>query len=515
MSERKTRKSRSTRDHKEENEMDIDQEVNLVEADSDVITKDVQLRNLFQLGYNSRALTKQIVNSIKLDDALVTIKNFIESGHLSVKNCGPLLLGLIRVYFKKIKIYTEEVESLFNVKKEGAKKKKVEEAFDKTKDRTLNTEANTFFNQNVLSLSMVSDSNMYSMLHDKTPIKTKSESIIGNSTTPVAEVMRAGLSTDSKQQPLFNFNSEAKQNILAEEDQIKDVNNFFQFISENIKTEQNLGNADNLDFGVDLNLELSDLNFKDLKTEDDIKKINFSESKLDLTKLNTSLNLVTKASRVKKINPKLEYDEVISTKLATFKPSTETSETELSNMLKEKIRKEENMKNRNFLDEGPFLKSLLDNLNSLNLNDEELIAEFKLDNLDINSLEFPSITNIADKLNKIIEEENKQKEEFNLNNLDNLNEFNERVLEHENEQEEVKKEIEEKMKKKRTEVCEKILSRVQKDKKINFVKLNSKLENEIESSEIFYNLLCLAQHGDIELTQSKLFQNDSIQIVKI
>ena len=53
-----------------------------------------------------------------------------------------------------------------------------------------------------------------------------------------------------------------------------------------------------------------------------------------------------------------------------------------------------------------------------------------------------------------------------------------------------------------------------KKKNISFVKIRDKLDNKEKFMEpkLFYDMLLLAQKGDIEMTQKKIMDNESINI---
>ena len=53
-----------------------------------------------------------------------------------------------------------------------------------------------------------------------------------------------------------------------------------------------------------------------------------------------------------------------------------------------------------------------------------------------------------------------------------------------------------------------------KKKNVSFNKIRNKLDNSEKFIEpkLFYDLLLLAQKGDVEITQKKLMNNDSINI---
>jgi hypothetical protein len=104
-------------DHRQENKNSINtgmKDSRIVEGNpTDLITSDNNLRNLYQLGFNSKTLTKGFVNSFKFDAAIELIKNYIDTDELSIKSLGPLVLGLAKVYNKKVSILLDETQTIF------------------------------------------------------------------------------------------------------------------------------------------------------------------------------------------------------------------------------------------------------------------------------------------------------------------------------------------------------------------------------------------------------------------
>lgn len=85
---------------------------------SDLITKNNYLKNLYFIGFNSKPVNKAISNSINFTEAVSTIKSFLDSEELTIKLSGSLVLGLCKIYEKKIKLYYEELENMLRISKD-------------------------------------------------------------------------------------------------------------------------------------------------------------------------------------------------------------------------------------------------------------------------------------------------------------------------------------------------------------------------------------------------------------
>jgi len=89
-----------------------------VTTSSEIIAKNNYLKNLYFIGFNSKPVSKVIMNSINISDAIETIKSFIENEDITIKSCGHLILGLCKIYEKKIKLYYDELENMVKVNKD-------------------------------------------------------------------------------------------------------------------------------------------------------------------------------------------------------------------------------------------------------------------------------------------------------------------------------------------------------------------------------------------------------------
>jgi hypothetical protein len=85
---------------------------------SEIIAKNNYLKNLYFIGFNSKPVNKAILNSIHFSDAICSIKSFIGTDELNIKSCGSLILGLCKIYDKKIKVFYEEIENMLKINKD-------------------------------------------------------------------------------------------------------------------------------------------------------------------------------------------------------------------------------------------------------------------------------------------------------------------------------------------------------------------------------------------------------------
>lgn len=546
----------------------------LPQSGINLITEDVALRNLFHLGYNSKSLTKAIVNSIKFEDVVNTIRSYIENDELSVRTCGPLLLGLARVYDKQTKIFLEELVSLFQIKREKpqsqqnqaestkANEIKVEPAKKNVKNMSVLTSTDlsnqSFLNNNVLSLSPLNDG-LFSVLNNdkQTPhqmftseSKLKSPSIMeGFRAQPGAldSKSKLNLTSNLKHNPQM-----IRESSLFEDEDNQDVGNFFEFISENIQKNNHNGSHSDiplLDFNLNLNDNLENVDHVE-HPQDLANKLIFNSEKKTILNLDTStLNNITQKFQGRSVknqqaNKKFEFDEELhidieaareaynteSTKdtLTRFKNQLLLKETHnfdsLLNIGKNEIFKNKVLNSLNLTDVGKSRgRNSLNNQSHVNLHselydlpvDETFIHNFS--NLDMKDFQFGgNETDIRDKLNKIIEEEKneyKEKEEDNIKIDDDFNnnfEDNNFPIDRE-----LPNEDDDTALKDFSLKVEGILNKGKgKKKETTFFSLSGKIKNEenIPTHQTFYNLLCLAQKDSIHMEQDKIFDNNSITI---
>ena len=67
------------------------------------------LRNVYQIGFNSRNITKTLTNNLEIKEISNDIIKDTKNNIISVRSYGPLLLGLVLIYKKKIILFIEDV----------------------------------------------------------------------------------------------------------------------------------------------------------------------------------------------------------------------------------------------------------------------------------------------------------------------------------------------------------------------------------------------------------------------
>jgi hypothetical protein len=587
------------------------------QSSNEIIVADSSLRNLYQLGYNSRSLTKTVINSIKFHSVVENIKCYLNNNELSVKAAGPLLLGLTRVYEKQIKNLNEELTLMFQIKrgeKADPKENKANDKMTKSKIKKINldsTEENSasvisqstsksFFNagmglsrgtgnssmNNILSLSPLNEG-LFSLLNkDKDSDKQKSELMTPsrflqsesmNRSPNTAGIFRAQSefsNTASKNKldlNMINSNSNFKNsNMILEksifEEENQDINNFYQFISNNAKDLLNentdLNREDNdYNTGLDLNYDLNlNLNVTDPKTEDLAKQLVFNSDSKSLLNLNNltmannnstqPVNLKVKSRKIP-VNTKLEYDEDVE-----MIPENifEEDQKEEEVLYKFRNRAKEQMTDFNYLlQEKSVINTLNSQFNPLHANqylnkensklesisklhqqepDESLIHNFS--NLDFKDFGLKEDNYLKEKLNKILEEEKREEEEKNskeenkfeqeqddfqqgmddLNHQPNFDDNFNNIPDGDQKLEYFKNSVLDIL---QTEKLPTSSRKKNAGNEITFTKLTKKMETEFPPHQVFYNLLCLAQKENnlINLNQEKVFKNEAIKISQI
>jgi hypothetical protein len=586
------------------------------QSSNEIIVADSSLRNLYQLGYNSRSLTKTVINSIKFHSVVENIKCYLNNNELSVKAAGPLLLGLTRVYEKQIKNLNEELTLMFQIKrgeKADPKENKANEKMTKSKIKKINldsTEENStsvisqstsksFFNagmglsrgtgnssmNNILSLSPLNEG-LFSLLNkDKDSDKQKSELMTPsrflqsesmNRSPNTAGIFRAQSefsNTASKNKldlNMINSNSNFKNsNMILEksifEEENQDINNFYQFISNNANELLNQNtdlNREDHDYntGLDLNYDLNlNLNVTDPKTEDLAKQLVFNSDSKSLLNLNNltmannnstqPVNLKVKSRKIP-VNTKLEYDEDVE-----MIPENifEEDQKEEEVLYKFRNKAKEHMTDFNYLlQEKSVINTLNSQFNPLHANqylnkensklesisklhqqepDESLIHNFS--NLDFKDFGLKEDNYLKEKLNKILEEEKREEEKNSkeenkfdqeqedfqqgmddLNHQQNFDDNYNNIPDGDQKLEYFKNSVLDIL---QTEKLPTSSRKKNAGNEITFTKLTKKMETEFPPHQVFYNLLCLAQKENnlINLDQEQVFKNEAIKISQI
>lgn len=606
------------------------------------------LRNVYQIGFNSRNITKTITNNLEIKEISSNIIKDTKNNIISVRSYGPLLLGLVLIYKKKIILFIEDVfntlkPKFYNInnnnfideEKSNSNNKKETQSEIKLK---LNSEnfnimsltpikhENTFFNKNneedeydnkyynniftpdkkkaakdlltmdsnemlrrSINNSLLTDKINSSLIKNKNSNNNNNNSNVDGSINNLSSLLQKEklkkplteikLSNNNKKNSLLNNNINFNDSNFFDNNNKDDDFNFFNFI--NNKNENEINNNDN--FNNNNNNDFSD--FTDTSNVFDNNLFNMKE-KTTITKhtFKEIESIFTDKEKKQKPfvfkNKNLEFDEEISLPIKNIQEYTkennfdidditnkfknnlilqnktlDTSNLEAfnnqskyeylapsfivveseneNNSIETKRNNELSFSNNNF-NVSNFLISEKKKISigSFSNVGKDLINDLSKLNLDKN--DFEGI--LFDEKIEEIEKENKNKNQDDINNEEEFNNFNENFnndfidenvninnndendddINYSNIKENInKKEINELFK----EINNNILSK--KKKEINFPNLSKKIkkcdnsninENNIPQSKLFYDLLVLAQLGKIDLNQKEIFNNESINI---
>jgi hypothetical protein len=516
-------KSRSRAAQQEDFEMRDSEEDNNSGA---VVLSDYSLRNLYQVGHNSKNLTKTLVTSLKFREVIENIKVYVANNQLSLRSLGPIILGLVKLYDRQIKFYLEELsESLKlrkneneggNIKNQKSKSKsKIKDSSNinnSTDESEILSSKNSFYNKNVLSLSPLQDG-IFSLLNKELPSsggKFLNTPTRNYENTPSVGIMRAD-GTGEKSKSKFNFlNSNdviLEKTIFEEENQ--DINNFFKFINE-AAVSDNKFDMENLNFANNFEDEVNKLDILN-----PVFKSN-NKSLLNNLAAEISSHVLKSKEELKKSgkNTKIEYDEEIEISFPQNQ-IVDINSDELFKNFKERLVINNHIDNLNKLFKNNNLElsnlnqSSRENLNKLLDARDETISDIGFLG-SFNSLDLRDFgNNFEEKLNQIAEEiKNEKKEDIynNFNQMDDNHELEKFDLNHNEEFE--------KPENNNNEDFKNNLMKIIKKKEITFSKLINRKEFNIPPHETFYNLLILAQNQSINIDQNEIFNADSIVIAK-
>jgi hypothetical protein len=451
---------------------------------SDVISSNSSLRNLYQIGFNTKSLTKAVVNSINITGICNRLKRLVEEDELTIKACGPLLLGISRVYGKKVKLYLEELMTALDIKK----KEPIDESLIKTARRKkkllagqIEDEATDIAMSSKRKGSMVSMSQMSHGLFNqlKERIRTPQRLNIDRLETPPMEVFRAGFPSSVQKNTFEEMKSYAEEG-----------ENFFKFISENTFSER--------PHDMDFDINIGDINYEQPLPSD----LKFNETKSLLEEFKSK-----EFKDFKKLKPK-KVDEEKLIKIGYDK----TTDLDVEMLTEENV---------------------------ATVNPSELMSKFKsllLNKLEVSNLDIPNEAHTFSEehyLNDLSTTfANLDMKEFNI---ETFNEKLTKILEEEGHvaeiNEDIKEDIEEPLplnddfvnqhdvsfnpeyanETVNLNIREKIFNAIGED--TPFLDLRESLEFNV--AEIFYNMLVMAQNEEIEIQQTELFNNNCIKANRI
>jgi hypothetical protein len=372
------------------------------------------------------------------------IISMLDKDELTFKTSASLMLGICKVFNKQVKLYLDDL----------VQTKSLEEKEPKSKHKKMKMELDS-------TKISISKDGLFSILKErenKTPQKLVDNKMI--ETPSSIEMFRAMPSTNNDKM------------MKAEIADSSGVDNFLQFISENVNE-----NFPDMEGNLDLKM---DFTYSDIG-----KQLKFSDTKslLDNFKLTNELSGL-KEKKIKKAMPKIDYDRKIQTTMETIhadsdEENEEDVEVDLMKRFKEKIK---------------LLVNPFPDINTKEIsNEDELILNELSTNFSILDVkDFSEFTDLNEKLNKLAEEEKAviepipevHENEDYQNNVYEPEDLNPDNISY--------------------TLVEKLRDSLKNNMKLNAI--NKKLK-EYPKPDIFYNLLCMAQNGEIQMSQKEMFKD--------
>ena len=326
-----------------------------VSTSLDLIYSNKIFNKLYEIGFNGNRITKNFATKVMIDETTNSLKKYAANSQIPMKAFGPLILGLIRVYNKKLLIVLEEALNIFKQKAENQNNyiSKIEkEKKEKGKKNSIvNTQSNLkwFTNSssnNIFSLMNESLHHMISNIDSKskeinrimTPSKTNSYSFGINS----KEILQRGIFTPSEKisdnfsiikgkENISRISNMRENNVLNISDKnnlnFEEMNNEINydinddFVNNNINKDLNNIINENLDSGNEV-VDLSNILEQNKDTSKEIKK-----------------QLKTKKKRIILVhsNKFLEKDNIITIDLKSDENKFNINIDNIVNKFKEKL----------------------------------------------------------------------------------------------------------------------------------------------------------------------------------
>ena len=131
----------------------------------DIIRSNKILGKLYEIGYNERKITKNFASKLIIEDATKSLKNYAANFSISMRACGPLILGLVRVYNKKLLLILEDAINIFKqrIQNQNINISKFEK---KKKDKFKNEFKSNDKQSNLKWFSNSSSNNMISLMNE-------------------------------------------------------------------------------------------------------------------------------------------------------------------------------------------------------------------------------------------------------------------------------------------------------------------------------------------------------------
>ena len=321
----------------------------------DLIYSNKIFNKLYEIGFNGNRITKNFATKVMIDETTNSLKKYAANSQIPMKAFGPLILGLIRVYNKKLLIVLEEALNIFKQKAENQNNyiSKIEkEKKEKGKKNSIvNTQSNLkwFTNSssnNIFSLMNESLHHMINTIDSKskeinrimTPSKTNSYSFGINS----KEIFQRGIFTPSEKIS-DNFSIiKGKENIFRISNMRE--NNVSNISDKNNLNFEEINNEINYDINDDfvnnnINKDLNNIINENLNSENEVVDLsNILEQNKDTSKeINKQLQIKKKKIILVHSNKFLEKDNIITIDLKSDEDKFNINIDNIINKFKEKL----------------------------------------------------------------------------------------------------------------------------------------------------------------------------------
>lgn len=264
----------------------LEKEFNLTTS-SEIITKNNYLKNLYFIGFNSKPINKAIMNSINFTEAVSTIKSFLDTEDLTIKLSGSLVLGLCKIYEKKIKLYHDELENMLRINKDKKTLKAEKMQEDKFKNKNVNNNAVNINNNN--------DNNNFNANaeNEKGKLKKsgKKANNNNNSSNNLENALGGNTNTDSNYDDMFlstNLNLNTNSNSIRD------------FSLENNNTKRIFNLYDISELNSELSGSLTKMNLNSLeRSQNEQQKFNLINTPSKLRNNNNLFDIASESSQSK------------------------------------------------------------------------------------------------------------------------------------------------------------------------------------------------------------------------
>ena len=356
----------------------------------DIIRSNKILGKLYEIGYNGRKITKNFASRLIIEEATKSLKKYAANYSLPMKAYGPLILGLVRVYNKKLLLILEDAMNIFkqriqnqniNISKIEKKKK------DKFKDEFKSSDKPT----NIKWLSNSSSDNMITLMNESIHHmidNMDSKSKDSNKIVTPSKKSFFGINSHDILQRTFQksalsqkISNNISSNINNKENNFANMINFDNNILNNSKNNK-LDFNDDINYDINENINDNELNYDNNEFVDLFDIIN--QNKKSVKEIEQNLKEKEKKNIFVHKNKFLDFDDNININLEPSEKKGTYNVDNMINQFKEKLFDNYFDENKiiSFEGENQYEYLIPDNLIKLNTvnQDEKTEEKIKIEN---------------------------------------------------------------------------------------------------------------------------------------